>query len=127
MAKKAQKRPESISLRWRALDIDEWRAIPKAKRDTFAASKGKEKPPIRGADIPGRYFLDFYNGEKRFTKNLNLRTSYDRTTNDEIERLASQVAVNYSNDDWRERHRFESKAKGQVPFYEFFCSLVEGR
>lgn len=67
----------------------------------------EKEPPVRGADIPGRYFLDFYNGGKRGTKNINLRTTYDPHQNDETERLARQVALNYEDMDWRAKHRFE--------------------
>src|SRR6266550_6308343 len=102
----------SIRLRWRALDIHEWRKIPAAKRQTFEVSKGKKNPPVRGADIPGRYFLDFYEQGKRGTKNINLRTTYDPHKNEETERLARQVAVNFGDIEWRQRHRFQSKAKG---------------
>jgi len=122
-----EKKDGSIRLRWRALDIEEWRAIPEAKRKQFEGSKGKKNPPVRGADIPGRYFLDCYANGKRFTKNINLRTSYDANFNDETERLAKQVVLNYGDTEWRQRHRFESKSKGQVPFFEFFKTLVEGR
>jgi integrase len=114
-------------LRWRALSIEEWRSIPEAKRQAFEKSKGKKNPPVRGADIPGRYFLDFYSGGKRHAKNINLRTTYDGPKNDEVERLARQVAVNYGDHEWRQRHRFESKVKGQVSFAAFFRSLVQGR
>ncbi len=117
----------TVRLRWRALDIMEWRAIPEAKRKTFEASKGKKNPPVRGADIPGRYFLDFYQNGKRSTKNINLRTTYDAFANEETERMARQVVLNYGDMEWRQRHRFESKSKGQVPFAEFFKTLVQGR
>ncbi len=124
---KTQQNSGTYRLRWRALDIEEWRAIPQDKRDAFEKSKGKKNPPIRGANIPGRYFLDFYENGKRNARNINLRTSYDAHANDEAERLARQVALNYGDIEWRERHRFEAKAKGQVPFLEFFTTLVEGR
>jgi integrase len=124
---KQQPNSGTYRLRWRALDIEEWRAIPQEKREAFERSKGKKNPPIRGADIPGRYLIDFYEGGKRNAKNINLRTSYDAHANDEAERLARQVALNYGDIEWRERHRFEAKAKGQVPFGEFFNTLVEGR
>ncbi|HEY3875347.1 MAG TPA: hypothetical protein VGM92_07705, partial [Candidatus Kapabacteria bacterium] len=117
----------TIRLRWRALDIEEWRRVPEAKRQAFEKSKGKKNPPVRGADIPGRYFLDFYQRGKRGTKNINLRTTYDSRQNDETERLAQQVTLNYGDMEWRAKHRFESKSKGQVPFLEFFQTLVEGR
>jgi len=124
--KNAQK-AGSVRLRWRALDINEWRAIPKEKRETFERSKGKKNPPVRGADIPGRYFIDAYEAGNRHAKNLNLRTTYDPQANDETERLARQVIVNYGDMEWREKHRFEVKGKGQAPFSEFFDSLVQGR
>ena len=124
---KQQQKSGSVRLRWRALDIKEWRAIPKEKREAFEKSKGKKNPPVRGADIPGRYFLDSYEPGNRHAKNLDLRTTYDPHTNEETERLARQVVLNYGDMEWRSRHRFEVKAKGQVPFFEFFKSLVEGR
>ncbi len=124
---KKEQKVGSLRLRWRALDIEEWRAIPKAKRQAFEKSKGKKNPPVRGADIPGRYFLDNYEPGNRHAKNLNLRTTYDSHTNEETERMARQVALNYGDMEWRSRHRFEVKAKGQIPFFEFFQSLVEGR
>ena len=124
---KNQQHSASYRLRWRALNIDEWREIPPAKREAFEKSKGKKNPPVRGADIPGRYFLDFYESGKRSTKNINLRTTYDAQANDETERLARQVGLSYGDIEWRERHRFEAKAKGEIPFGEFFKTLVQGR
>ena len=109
------------------MDIEEWRAIPKEKRAAFEKSKGKKNPPVRGADIPGRYFLDSYEPGNRHAKNLDLRTTYDPHANDETERMAREVVLHYGDMEWRSRHRFEVKAKGQVPFFEFFKSLVEGR
>jgi len=67
---KNQQHSASYRLRWRALNIDEWREIPPAKREAFEKSKGKKNPPVRGADIPGRYFLDFYESGKRSVEQL---------------------------------------------------------
>jgi hypothetical protein len=92
-----QPNPGTYRLRWRALDIEEWRAISQEKRDAFERSKGKKNPPIRVVDIPGRYFIDFYEEGKRATKNINLRSSYDSHANVETERLARQIALNYGD------------------------------
>jgi len=83
----------SVRLRWRALKIDEWRAIPNEKREAFERSKGKKNPPVRGADIPGRYFLDIYEKGNRHTQNLNLRTTYDPQANEEMSNRLSANGI----------------------------------
>src|SRR5207237_1861888 len=102
----------------------DWRAIQKEKREAFERSKGKKNPPVRGADIPGRYFLDSYETGNRHAKNLDLRTTYDANANDETERLARQVIVNYGDMEWREKHRLEEKGKGMGTVSEDFDFLV---
>ncbi len=99
---KKDQKAGSLRLRWRALDIQEWRTIPKEKREAFEKSKGKKNPPVRGADIPGRYFLDSYEPGNRHAKNLNLRTSYDSYMRMKRPNgWQRRVALNFGDMEWR--------------------------
>jgi integrase len=124
----AKKQETSVTLRWRALDNSEWKKIDRKRRDKFQASKGKKNPPVRGEDIDGRYYLDIYAHGKRSNRDTGLRTTHDSTQNDEKERLAWQICLNYQDEQWREQHRFGSRSKGKIPFIEYFETLVpEGK
>ena len=119
----------NVTLRWRVTKpfAHEWEALSEKKREAFRQSKGKKNPPVRGAELPGYYYLDIYRNGQRETKRIGLLTTYDGAANDETERNARQVALYYRDETWRERHGFEGNVKGKIPFLEFYGSLVPGR
>ena len=119
----------TVSLRWRVSKGFEhqWNALSQKKREAFRQSKGKKNPPVRGAELPGFYYLDIYSNGQRETKRIGLLTTYDGAANDATERTARKVALNYSDETWRERHGFEGNLKGKITFLEFYRSLVPGR
>ncbi|HET6402024.1 MAG TPA: hypothetical protein VFH95_11575, partial [Candidatus Kapabacteria bacterium] len=90
----------TVSLRWRVSKGFEhqWNALSQKKREAFRQSKGKKNPPVRGAELPGFYYLDIYSNGQRETKRIGLLTTYDGAANDATERTARKVALNYSDE-----------------------------
>ncbi len=118
-----------IFLRWKPTQAQEWKSISQSKRRTFKESKGKKNRPIRGADIPGHYYLDIYDqsAKHREYKFLKLHTTYDAIANVETERVAKQTCTHWHDKSWRSFHGFENARSERIPFLEYFRSFIENQ
>jgi integrase len=116
----------TVTLRWEPTKSERigFYALTPGKRQAFQKSKGKKNPPVRGADVPGIYYLDIYNRGVRSRRALNLRTTQTAQANDEVERLAKEAERKAQDEKWRTSHGFESRIAGSISFMDFFGSLV---